>query len=64
MNQNKNIRPKGRFNSAPRESRTVKCSCGGVAKLKTRKNFSFGQASKGRTMKFYKCIACGKRLNN
>jgi len=36
------------------------CSCGGKAKLRSRRNYPFGKNSKPRRTNFYKCKSCGE----
>jgi hypothetical protein len=48
-------------NRAQSREKTIACSCGGNAKLTTKKNFPFGKKSKGVTAMFYKCISCKNR---
>jgi hypothetical protein len=45
-------------NNLPEKS--IYCSCGGKAKLVTRKNYPLGRNSKARILRFYKCEKCNK----
>ena len=40
-------------------TKEINCSCGGKAKLGSRKNYPFGKKSKPKRTKFYKCKTCG-----
>ncbi|NCO11280.1 hypothetical protein GW924_01590 [Candidatus Pacearchaeota archaeon] len=40
--------------------KTIGCSCGGEAKLSSRRNYPFGAKSDPVTSKFYKCKSCKK----
>ena len=42
------------------KAKSISCSCGGEAKLKSKKNYPFGKKSASRTTWFYKCKSCNK----
>ena len=49
-----------RRNQSQSRDRTIHCSCGSEAKLKTKKNYPYGRKSKcERTLAYY-CNGCGK----
>jgi hypothetical protein len=52
----------GRFGRRNVQTKFVKCSCGSEAKLKSRKNYPFGQKSKVVRSRFYKCSSCEKLM--
>ncbi|NCN99378.1 hypothetical protein GW923_04345 [Candidatus Pacearchaeota archaeon] len=47
-----------RFRGSGR-SKEIGCSCGGTAKLSSRKNYPYGKKSDSVTSWFYKCKSCG-----
>jgi hypothetical protein len=49
-----------RYRREDQRSKTSSCSCGGEAKLTSRKNYPFGKKSGSVTSWFYKCKSCGK----
>lgn len=49
-----------RYNQSTQTTKTVNCSCGGKAKMRSKKNYPFGRKSKGITSMFYKCVDCQK----
>lgn len=51
---------KGNFGRRNTVEKTKTCSCGGVAKMGSRKNYPFGKKSDAITAKFYKCKSCSK----
>lgn len=44
----------------PQIEKEIGCSCGGKAKLGSRKNYPFGRNSDSIRTKFYKCKSCEK----
>lgn len=46
----------------PERIKTVNCSCGGKAKLCSRKNYPFGKKSGAKTSWYYKCSSCNKNV--
>jgi len=48
------------FNRSNLPQKFVGCSCGGEAKLFSRKNYPFGRNSKSVKSRFYKCKSCDK----
>jgi len=48
-----------RYNKNVR-ARNIDCSCGGNAKLSSKKNYPFGKKSKAITSVFYRCNSCNK----
>ena len=57
MKQNNKFNKFGR-NNAP--EKTIRCSCGSRAKIKTRMNYPHGKKSKAVKSTFYKCDKCGE----
>ena len=55
--RNNNFR---RRNQSQRRERTMPCSCGSEAKLKTKKNYPYGRNSKCKITMAYYCKGCGK----
>ncbi len=49
-----------RRNQSQRRDRTIHCSCGNQAKLRTKENYPFGRKSKCRRTVAYYCKGCGK----
>jgi len=42
-------------------AKTIKCSCGGISKLVSLRNYPFGKKSKAVKSVFYRCKDCGER---
>ena len=49
-----------RFNRDSSKERTSRCSCGGEAKITSKRNFPFGRNSDSVTSWFHKCSSCNK----
>jgi len=50
---------KRRYNGGQNtREKVMGCSCGGKARLSSRKNYPFGKKSTGITSRFYKCSSC------
>lgn len=51
-----------RFNRGFTREKLAGCSCGGQAKLRSRKNYPFGRKSDSITSWFYGCKSCKKMV--
>jgi uncharacterized protein with PIN domain len=49
-----------RFGQDNVRAKTMRCSCGGEAKFRSKKNYPFGKKSSAVKSQFYKCPKCNK----
>ena len=49
-----------KFRGENLRTKTIGCSCGGMANFSSRRNYPFGRKSDSITSKFYKCKSCKK----